>query len=483
MNFTEEMESISPQEPTEEGSVQENYDNASELEQLKHILNEFHAKGNIGQTQIFIQNAGTVCTPHKEKSEEIHSKQTAKTYHLQNPNECSDFVEMYKNSNYLTTAIILSLFSAVPLGDLPTLQNSLMEMLPPSEKDDKSPEGMQDAYASLNTILAVIGGKRFLSEEGTFCLELGESSDQILTNFLEQFPSLRRSIVRWLIQLNETYEYRTGFDAYQMTMAFTKIISFDFADAEKRIFPILYSNSDNAGLLGALGYKLYTTKRSKEAAEATILRWIHSDSSWLWKAACFTYTLCTEDQAAIPFEAPLRHALGKRILSFKRKEFMFTARLLRQSVSFRTLFAKLLYDSCTKPDTEILPFAQMYIHQIQYCYYIVNSSYTELPLVACDTLQQQVHLSPILKYLMGTYPLRRRLYIILQAYLKELSAYRVPVKVEKHISAYFYNLASSNPRYWSDILYLLTNCKNPIATKIISNLQYLRKKESLVSHE
>ena len=101
---------------------------------------------------------------------------------MSNSNDCTQFVEKYKYSEYLAMAIILSTFEAVLLADLPDLQKTLMEYLPivrMKDNEEKEEEASQpNPYVSLNTILMVINGKKFVTEDGQICIGFGESSIQ-----------------------------------------------------------------------------------------------------------------------------------------------------------------------------------------------------------------------------------------------------------------------------------------------------------------
>lgn len=461
---------------------------SDELEQKKRITNEFNVDGNKAYTQIFIQNLGAF---NANKGTEAVKSRTSvnKKYDLRNQDDCTEFIEEFKVGEYLAIAIILSTFEAVVLGDIPDLTDSLMKYLPVSEEIDSEGEilhnTLRNPYLSLNTILSVIGGQRFVTEDGQQCICLGENSKQALINILEQFPVLRSSIVSWLIYLSGIYKYRTFFDIYQIATAFTRIVSFDFFDAKRRIFPQLYSNPNNTGLLGLLMYKLYQDIALKEEVFKIILYWIKSDSEWIWKSACLSYSYFTENENSFVYEAELIKAIGKKIIYFKSSEFSFIAMLLSQSKSFRTMISEVFYEVYEKSDTrkkkEAL--AQNYVKLIRFSYYRINASFMDLPLAACDTKKQQENLFQIIEKTMSVYRLRRQLYAILKAYLKEISYYDFSQKLINHISAYFYNLGSGDIVYQQDILEFLKNCHNEAAEQIYNRLHSTYDKKGEYTHE
>lgn len=491
MSSVDEVYEKDEEEIQEEFNENEEIDKSADLEKEKQmqIMNEFNAEGNMAGMQVFIQNVGSLKMPYKQNTDDINLKVSSKTYDLRNVGECSEFVEIYKNSEYLAIAVILSTFEVVALGDLPDLQKNLMRYLPlPKILDSEGTEdyySQQDSYISLNKILAVIGGKRFITEDGQACTGLGDNSQQALANILEQFPLLRDPIVSWLIHMNEIYKYKTTFEAYQIVAAFSRVISLDIIDAERRIFQQLYSNPQNVGLLGSLAFKLYENVVLREEVENIILQWIKSDSIWLWKAACLAYSFFMENDIYISFEPLLYKAVSRRILRFRKDDWFFVPTLLIQSRHFRTMIANIFNSMYSKAETKEKKMALVhtYMKLIRRSYYRVNESCMELPLVACDTKQQQQRISRIVAHIMSTYRLRIQLYVILETYLKELSNYNFSVKMINHISAYFYNMASDDVAYQEDVLYFLSNCNSRAANQIYKKLYGVYKRGELELHE
>lgn len=104
-------------------------------------------------------------------------------------------------------------------------------------------------------------------------------------------------------------------------------------------------------------------------------------------------------------------------------------------------------------------------------YYEVNSTRMELPLVVCDTKQQQEYLTDVLGEVMTTYRLRKQMYAILQAYLKELSRYEFSEKTVRHMAAFCCNLYSKDREYKEDLEDVLFECHNSAARQVMQLLK------------
>ncbi len=472
-------------EEKDDPDEKEEIDDPDELEKEKKS-SEFTVKDNMAQYQIFIQNLDNLFAGYKQSPKETKEKQNVKKYDLRNTDDCSEFVEKYRDSEYVAVAVILSVFEVISIGDLPDLEEQLLEYLPIAEKpDDEAADArrtQRNPYISLNTILAVIGGEKFVAGDGRTYVCLEEDTKQALVNILELFPVLRRTIITWLIHLHEVYQYRTSFDAYQIMAAFARVISVDITDAKTQIFPKLYANPDNVGLLGNLAYRLYGEADVRKDMEDIIIHWVKSDSIWLWKSACLAYVFLMEDGNSISFGKGLNRAVRKRFYNMKRNDLNFLAVLLIQSKHFRSMLAEIIYGVFGDMDSreEKMYLAQRYIYLIRYGYYQVKPSARELPLVACDTKRQQECLIPVVRQVMLTYHLRKQLYAILRAYLEELSGYEFSADMINHIAAYFYNMAFE-PSYLKDVLFFLQGCKNEAARQVYQRLyETYEKKRSVL---
>ncbi len=488
MNPTDEMKEKIDGNMEDVPDEKEEIDDPDELEKAKRF-NEFTVKDNMAQYQIFIQNLDNLFAGYKQSPKGTKVKQDVKKYDLRNPDDCSEFVEKYRDSEYVAVAVILSAFEVVSIGDLPDLEERLLEYLPTAEKlDDETADAyrtQRNPYISLNSILAVIGGEKFTAGDGRTYVSLGEDTEQALVNILELFPVLRRTIIMWLIHLHEVYQYHTGFDAYQIMAAFARVISVDISDAKTQIFPKLYTNPDNVGLLGNLAYRLYGEVAVKKDIEDIIMRWVRSDSIWLWKSACLAYVFLVEDGNNISFETGLYQAVRKRFYDMNKNDLNFLAVLLIQSKHFRSMLAEIIFCTYSDMDSreEKLYLSQRYINLVRYGYYQVKLAAKELPLVACDTKRQQECLIPVVEQIMHAYHLRKQLYAILRAYLEELSGYEFSADTINHISAYFYNMAFDSS-YLKDVLFFLQGCKNKAARQIYQRLyETYEKKRRVFLHE
>lgn len=74
---------------------------------------------------------------------------------------------------------------------------------------------------------------------------------------------------------------------------------------------------------------------------------------------------------------------------------------------------------------------------------------------------------------MSLYQLRKQLFIILDAYLKELSTYQYSESVINHISAYFYNISLTGTEYQQDIIDFLKHCPCKAAQQIFNRLSQI----------
>ena len=347
-----------------------------------------------------------------------------------------------------------------------------MECIPKAHifvgEDVRDEDPITDPYISLNTMLSVVGGQQFVTENGLICISLGENSEAALVNILEQFPALRSSIIEWLVRVNEMDQHRTAFAAYQIAMAFIRMISIDIGYARRSILPELYTNSDNVGLLANLAYKLYGNITLREEVKEIVLDWMEAEESWLWRSACLTYSFLEKEMCGNWLERQMERTLRKKLLYLKREDLKFVASILMESKGFRNIitsvFKKVSEQTDDRKKHQIL--SQVYINLVRYSYYQVSAGLTELPLVACDTKQQQHNLTVVLARIMPVYHLRKQMYAILEAYLKELSRYAFTETVIKHIAAYFCNLAGDSAEYHRDILYLLEKCQNKAALRI-----------------
>lgn len=447
--------------------------NASDLEEEKQrTTHEFYAQGNTATTQIFIGHLGAMNLDPWQKKNATSEQTVDQTYFLHTRKGCKAFVERYKNSEHLAVAIVLSVFGLVYLGDLYELNKLLMEELPDATATGEDIPPARDPYISVDTYLSTIGGKWFTSQESKQYVGLGENAQKALQNFWEQFPALRDPICRWLVRLCRAYKVRTTFDAYQMVCAFARVACLDFEDARKRIFSRLYSNPGNVGLLGNLVCKLYEESSLREELEELLRNWLGARGSWLWRPACLACSFLIPGLNDGQFGPILERAVYLRLNRLTKNDSTFLAILMLQSEYFRSLLIRLLARMVQKAGNhmERLVVAQTYLYLLRGCYYLVDAQRPELPLAACDTKEQQQTLTPILARVMSQVGLRKQLYAILRAYLKELDRYQYSNYLFNHLCAYFYNLTQANSICWPDILEFLSSCRGKLGQQLFERM-------------
>lgn len=451
-------------------------ENSYDLAADKRENNILNATENSATNQFFIQNANFDGKEIYRLFETPSNDGSEKSYDLRKVEDCAKFVEFYKGGEYLALAIVLCTFEIISLGDLPNLKMKLIENFPQvkvlNDEGREAEKPQQDSYISLNSMLSVIGGKIFITDDGQRCTGFGEDSEKALVNMWEQFPGLRNNILSWLIDSSGIFEYRTAFDAYQVTAAFVRVISLDFVDAKKNIFARLYSNPNNAGLLGALAYELYKKPEFRKEILEIGCQWAASNSHWLWKPACILYSNLDGENVSYDLEKCLRDSIKKRLLNLNRSDLIFISMFICYSKNARSMLSAILNEIFHSKSVRNFrnQVASTYVRLIRFCYYGVDQSLTELPLVACDTREQQSDLEAILKQVMSVYPLRRQLYAIMEAYLNEAAGYNLSSSAVKHLTAYFCNISSSGTDIRRDVMSFLKNCKGDIAKQILKRM-------------
>lgn len=456
----------------------ENINSPADLEREKQKTNEFIAQGNTGQNLFFIQNYNEYDQGIKHILNAVSSDGSRKKYDLCQADKCVEFIETYRDSEYVVVAIILCVFEFVSLVELAELRKIFIKYLPKAERADQEENKRSetgDPYLSIDTLTGVIGGKRFNTEEGQACVSLGENSKQALINVMDSFPALRDALISGLLQVYESYKSRAVFNAYQMVTAFARVSSFDIDYADRRIFPRLCADSRNTGLLGTLMYKLYGDDAAEKTVQSILLRWLRSDNKWLWRPVCMTFSYLTNEGNAVPFGTALEREIFGRIQNFNVGDLKFMASVLMQSMAFREMAARIFHNLFKEADTQEKKqfLASIYLRLLRYCYFYVNKRRKELPLVACDTGTQQKLLSPLLRQFMFRYYLRKQLYVILEAYIKEVSQYRYSTDMINHIAAYFYILAGTEKGNQQGVMDFLCHCGGTMAQQIYDRL--LRK--------
>lgn len=450
--------------------------NPDELKKERSKFQSFEASGNYANYQVFVQNMNLE-GPQQYKEVPVQEKDKKEArFDLKEPADCAEFVEEYKNGEYLALTIILAVFDIVSINDLPDMAEKLMDALPAVEEVDQNGNVVRsrsrEPYLSLQCKLAVIGAGTFVRGDGQRCVGFGSKSKQVLRNIGEQFPALRVPIISWLIKVNDNYKYKTGFDAQQMIQAFSRVIALDFADAKREIFPRLYSRPENMLFLGTLASALLKDPSLKDDVLSITQAWAES-GKWLWKSALFAYAKLDVPEACEKLKDLLQKNIATHMEGFSEADMFFLSLALSCSVHVRTMMCEILYQklsSKTSKKVEKDEAAGFYLTLVTYCYYYVDEGSLELPLVVCDTKEQQQLLAPALAQVLSSRDSRRWLFDLLELYLKEISGYSVPARLVRHTAAYFSNMMRSAPVYQEDVSALLRKCSCGMTQEIFKLL-------------
>lgn len=454
----------------------EKIETADELVKEKEN-NKFIARDNTAQIQIFVQNANFDSKAGIKQVLDLVNVDDGnkKQFDLRKMEECAEFFDTCKKREYIAMAIVLSVFEIVPIGDYANLKDVLMEFLPAILQEDQEGKVIHvqqtNSYISLNTALSAIRGKIFITDNGQRCIGYGEGSDKVLSNIWVQFPDLRQPMINWLIRVYEMFEYKTSFEVYQVVRAFIRIITEDFQYSRRQVFERLYSEPDNLGFLARLAQELLEDKRFKADILNMVLRWIESESIWLWKSALLVcmHTYGTDIDGQL--HKAMIHTMKGKMLGLQNFDLRFISLFAGNARNVRTIMASVfyeLYQPNNMQGEERL--AQIYLKMIRYGYYQVDRNNIDLPFVTCDSKEQMENIHFVLAYIMTRYDLYRRLCRILQAYLEEISDYDVSLGTLNRITAFFYVLTRDVADYQEDIFLFLSELKGCIAKKIYNKL-------------
>ena len=395
---------------------------------------------------------------------------SVKDYDLSNANDFAAFGEKYGASEHFAFAVILSAFEYAELDDMQNLKSKLLDELPYLTDDEgKVIATKQNPYLPINSVLRVIKGKQFTTDNGENCVGLGDKRSAALKNLWEQFPTLRGNIARWLLAVSDSFEYRTNFDAFQVSSAFVNVMKLDFTAGARHLFPRLYSNPDKYWLLGHIVFALYSDVNYREMILPFINEWVTSPSNWLWKAACYVYAHIEKGTENNDFDRLTRKTMERRFPLFSVADMRYIGLFLISSERLRTLFAEILESVITKTRVydEKMVYALTYVNLLRYGYYTVSADNPACPLFACDTKNQLMNVQSLITALLPRYPTRRIFFSVIEAYLREISGYTVDEKTVKHIKAYFSLMTENNSRQANDILLFLKKCDCAMANNMI----------------
>lgn len=471
-------------------SLESNLSSPKTLEEVVSGKNEFKnntstANGNIAQNQQIIQNAvfygnnANQTFGIQEVNQNFISlnNKSNKKYDLSDAAQFAKFGERYKSGEYFAVAIIVCVFEYVLLDDLQYLKTKLFDYLPVNFDDEGKEIAIhKDFYISINNILTIINVKMFTIESGENCIGLGDIRSLALKNLWNQFPSLRENIVKWLLNVSQNYEYKTGFRTYQVLNSFINLIKLDFSAGINHIFSKMYSNSNNDWFLGLIGYELYNDPETKNKILPILSSWTVSKGNWLWKPACFIYANIKNDDKDDNFDKKIYQDIKQRFLSFDWQDLKYIGLLLTGSERLRTLISvilnKLISDVKLYEDKNHL--VNEYIWLVNFSYYTISDKYSALPLFACDTKKQLYNIQPIIKALLSNYINRKFFYNILEAYFHEISSYDINNTVLNHIKAFWVLTIENNPQFRNDIILMLKRCNCRVSKLMLSFLNEIK---------
>lgn len=447
----------------------------SDIEQEKKNFKngDIKVKGNEAQNLFIFQNAiinGGISSGNYTVREVLQdNNKIDKDYDLSSMEQFAEFGETFKVGEQFAIAIILCVFEYVELNDLKDLKSKLLKELPKMKtKKGKEIEVFQDAYVSVNTLLKTIRGEVVVLENGGECVRLGEKRSKALKNLWQQFPELRESIARWLLNVCDSFEYRTNFDTVQITTAFVNIMKLDFNAGVSCFFSRLYSKPDKYWLLGFIALELYNDSKCKNKILPYVNKWVESYNSWLWKCALYVYVNKKSDEQDNEFDKKIQKLLEKWYDLHQYDDLSYIGTLLTVSEQLRdhiaVMFKNILNKTYNYNERRLS--CLYYLEFLRYEYYLVSDNMVDLPLVTCDKKQQLIDLLPLLESVLTQYDTRRYLFITLESYIKEISEYHVEKRTINHLKAFFQILSQRNMRFHNDIRLFLKKCECSLSKQL-----------------
>lgn len=453
---------------------------SADIEKEKKQFNSgnMNVKDNQAENLFTIQNAiingGVSLGAYTVREVLRNSGKVDKDYDLSDAEQFAEFGETVKAGEHFAVAVTLCVFEYVELDDLQDLKSKLLAELPKvTDEEGKEIAVYQNAYLSINSLLKTVKGEMVVLESGEHCVRLGASRQAALKNLWQQFPEMRGHIARWLLNVSDSFEYRTNFDTAQITAAFVNILKLDFNAGTYHFFSRFYSNPDKYWLLGFIALELYSDPAYRDKILPHINKWAESSGSWLWKSAVYVYANIKNGEENDELDKKVRKALTSRynLLEYddlRNESLQYVGMLLIGSERLRTLIASMFGDLVN--DTLNYKRKRLnclwYLELLRYGYYLVSSEMTALPLVACDKKQQLENLLPLLEIVLSRYDTRQLLFITLESYIREISGYNVEKKTINRIKAFFQLITESNPRFREDIVLFLKKCNCGLAKEL-----------------
>jgi len=450
------------------------------LEKKKHQFNQgnMDIKGNQAENMAAFQSAiihgGLHIGGYKVHEILQNSSKPDKEYDLSVPEQFAEFGEKVMGNEYFATAVILCVFDCVELDDLQELKSKLLEELPKATDDEGKELKRSNPFTASHTLLKSIKGQLVVMEIGdnlVDCARLPENREIALKNLWQQFPELHSCIARWLLNVSESFKYRTNFETAQITSAFLSLLKIDFSAGTKHLFERIRSTPNKFWLLSFIAFELYNDDSYRKRIIPHLNDWAES-TGWLWMPALYVYANMKNEDGSEDFSKKIKKTLVRnhQALEYEKlsdAHFPYIGMLLTVSERLRdfisSMLGKFMERSKNYNEKQLIGF--WYIDIMRYGYYIVNSETVNLPLVVCDQKKQLEDLMPLTSFVMSIYVLRQFLFALLESYLKEISKYNVQQKTVKRLKAYFQAL-SGIPQHKDDVVLFLSNCKCTLATDL-----------------
>lgn len=401
-----------------------------------------------------------------------------KKYDLSIPKQFAEFGETVKCSDYFAVAVILCIFEYVTLDNLYELETKLLKELPTTINDNgEKIVTYQNPFLSIDNILKTINGKMFLLDNGESCIGLGNNRAEALKNLWNQFPALRAFIARWMIDVSDTFKFRTSIDTAQIASAFINIIKIDFNAGVANFFNRFVSDPNKYWLLGIIGLELYRDNSFHDKILPHIIQWASSSSDWKWKSALYIYANLSKDEENNIFDKKMEDALINRFgnLVFDthfNSNIYYISKLMTGSMRLRTLITSIFHLSMLKAikylDKRLL--CIIFIQFLYAGYYWVSPNCIALPLVVCDKKQQLEDLMPILNLIITRYDTRQLLFAILESYFIKISVYALPSKILNSLKAFFQLSIARNPNFYKDFITFLKKCDLELTKDLLTYL-------------
>ncbi len=458
-------------------SESEDLQDASDLIRGKKNNTEMNNTGNHAEYQVFIGNAYLNGQSGFKRILESFGTNSSKkkVFNLTEVSDCIDFIENRDNNESLILAIIISAFEIVPISEIPTLMTLLQDSMPNLIQDVADGEVREtyygSTYISINSLLQTINGKLFETDEDQKCVGLSSEDSLLLVVIWEQFPKLRQSITNWLILIVDQ-ENTNKLNAYQLTMAFKQLISLDPSDAKSRIIPRLCENEKNIGLLGALAFTLYKMPIMEKFAIELAAEWLDKN---YWKSYVVFVSYLNINDLPPEIKSGFKKIITINLIKGNKDSLLFFAMACSHSELINYLIIDVLNDLFCGDKHNRDMALKSYLNLLRYAYYFVSNENKDLPLVIFSTKNDLERISIILNEIMSKYDYRKRLYIILKAYIKELSNYNYDERTYKRLVAYFIAISMVTDSICKDVIFYLERCNNDLADNLIDEINKINK--------